>query len=108
MPLAKLKPDVKEKWLEALESGKYQQGQNRLRSVGNKFCCLGVLCDVLHPDGWGTASGSWVFDRSYQFDLPVALADDAGASAKAQHKLMNMNDNGRSFKQIAAYIRRYL
>ncbi len=35
----------KKLWVEALRSDKYKQGRNRLRR-DNKFCCLGVLCDV--------------------------------------------------------------
>jgi hypothetical protein len=37
MPKAK-----KAKWLEALRTGKYQQGHGRLKS-GEGYCCLGVL-----------------------------------------------------------------
>lgn len=38
-------PKLKAKWLDALRSGKYQQGHNTLHPT-DKFCCLGVLCDV--------------------------------------------------------------
>ena len=38
-------PELKAKWLGALRSGKYEQGHHRLHE-GNKFCCLGVLCDI--------------------------------------------------------------
>lgn len=31
------------KWLEALRSGKYKQGQNRLGSAKEGYCCLGLL-----------------------------------------------------------------
>lgn len=37
--------DVKELWLTALRSGEYEQGHGNLRN-GDKFCCLGVLCDL--------------------------------------------------------------
>lgn len=36
---------VKAKWLDALRSGRYEQGFNRLRT-GDKYCVLGVLEDV--------------------------------------------------------------
>lgn len=42
----KLHPVVKKQWLEALRSGKYIQGKGELRSMDNRFCCLGVLCDL--------------------------------------------------------------
>lgn len=46
----KLNPKVKALWLKALRSGKYKQGHNALCTVTtrgkNRFCCLGVLCDL--------------------------------------------------------------
>lgn len=46
---------VKKAWLNALRSGKYKQGQGKLK-CDDAFCCLGVLCD-LHRKQTG---GSWV------------------------------------------------
>ena len=44
-------------WVEALRSGDYKQGHGLLRSDDDKFCCLGVACDLFaasHPEvrGW--------------------------------------------------------
>lgn len=36
------------KWTKSLRSGKYEQGRDTLQR-GNKFCCLGVLCDITIP-----------------------------------------------------------
>lgn len=41
-----MKQEIMEKWVEALRSGRYEQGRGRLRR-GDKYCCLGVLCEVL-------------------------------------------------------------
>ncbi len=41
----KMNPEVKQKWIGALRSGKYEQGTEKLRSVSG-YCCLGVLCDL--------------------------------------------------------------
>lgn len=38
--------EVKKAWLEALRSGNYKQGQSWLKD-GDKYCCLGVLCETL-------------------------------------------------------------
>jgi len=38
--------EIAKKWIEALRSGKYKQGKQILRSIDDKYCCLGVLCDV--------------------------------------------------------------
>lgn len=46
---------VKTMWVNALRSGEYKQGQNVLHaynSVGEeRFCCLGVLCDLARKTG---------------------------------------------------------
>ena len=47
--------EIKEKWLEALRSGKYKQGFTRLKQ-NNRYCCLGVLCSLL-PGDWQRVTG---------------------------------------------------
>jgi hypothetical protein len=41
--------EIKARWVSALRSGKYEQGQHYLCEEG-KFCCLGVLCDIVKDD----------------------------------------------------------
>lgn len=41
-----MKKDIKERWVTALRSGRYEQGKGALRDYQGKFCCLGVLCDL--------------------------------------------------------------
>jgi hypothetical protein len=45
-----MRPEIKAAWLTALRSGEYEQGIGRLgmrdRDGQEKFCCLGVLCEV--------------------------------------------------------------
>lgn len=36
---------IKEAWINALRSGEYNQGREKLRGADG-FCCLGVLCDL--------------------------------------------------------------
>ena len=42
--------EIKEKWIQALKSGEYEQCQGFLRIINTKgeleYCCLGVLCDI--------------------------------------------------------------
>lgn len=42
-----MKPEIKTKWVEALRSGQYQQGHDRLLNKAGQYCCLGVLCDIV-------------------------------------------------------------
>lgn len=57
---------LREDWVTALRSGKYQQGQGKLKD-GTDYCCLGVLCDV-------SGFGEWDEDR-----YVVVAADDDGS-----------------------------
>ena len=50
-----MKPEIKQKWTEALRSGKYAQGKHQLYDGAN-YCCLGVLCE-LYLEGTGE---TWV------------------------------------------------
>lgn len=47
-----MKQEIAKAWSEALRSGKYEQGKTVLKTEDGKFCCLGVLCHVVDPDGW--------------------------------------------------------
>ena len=42
--------DIKQRWIDALRSGQYQQGIDCLRDAQDRFCCLGVLCDLYVKD----------------------------------------------------------
>ena len=41
-----MRKKVKQLWVNALRSGKYEQGRSVLCSLDNKYCCLGVLTEV--------------------------------------------------------------
>jgi hypothetical protein len=45
-----MKQEIKDRWIEKLESGEYDQATGFLTN-GNGFCCLGVLCEVAVEDG---------------------------------------------------------
>lgn len=62
-----MNPEIKQKWLDALRSGEYEQAKGALRKQDDEgndlFCCLGVLCDIV-------AKGDWVEAQEYD-DQPV-------------------------------------
>lgn len=96
--------ELKRKWVEALRSGKYTQGPMRLRRAGEeRFCCLGVLCDVAAPDQWwyNERVGSWQFGSAGDCHFaPAKLLD-----RDIQEKLSRMNDSeNKTFAEIAFYI----
>lgn len=105
--------EIKQKWLTALRSGDYLQGSNRLR-LGDKFCCLGVLCD-LHAKETNTAWGFAGFNND-EYDgashtLPKSVRDWAGLGTcsgvrpdENAPSLTEINDNGTPFSKIADLI----
>jgi hypothetical protein len=93
--------DIKAKWLEALRSGRYRQGEGALR-VDDKFCCLGVLCDLIAPGEWMGG----VF-RANEVFLPESLNSTLGIGEQ-DLELAEMNDSGKSFAEIADYIEQNL
>jgi len=42
--------ELQRNWLDALRSGKYEQGQGFLKDKHNRYCCLGVLCELAGLD----------------------------------------------------------
>jgi len=102
-----MNPEIKTKWLDALRSGKYKQGRGRLRDLDDKYCCLGVLCDIISPDRW-KPTGRDCFPWSYNGESTIALGlyvkKVAKISAEQSAKLLVKNDNGESFLEIADYI----
>lgn len=97
-----------QKWIEALESGKYEQGKKQLRS-GDSFCCLGVLTDLYIREN-GLDWGKWA-DEGLLLD---EVCDWAGISTDPKHPvicgysqvgLIEMNDSGKSFAYIAQLLR---
>lgn len=109
-----MKTSIKKLWVDALRSGKYQQGKKQLRT-GEKFCCLGVLCDLYHKE---TGEGKWV-DNAFWVDrvkadvaLPFAVVEwsgcpDANPDVKAGLGIGNLataNDYGATFSKIADII----
>lgn len=118
---------LKALWIDALLSGDYQQGKQRLRNPDNTYCCLGVLCDVIHKE---TGEGEWslssdIIDKGYVFSTdPNITFHQYGAWADSSvtqlprkirsiaqlpvegitMELVKMNDEGKTFSEIAKFI----
>ncbi len=90
---------LKQKWIDALKSGKYAQANGILHNkVAESYCCLGVL-DAIEP---GVKTGS-----TYLLTLDTGLASEScvkGLEKKVQIDLAEMNDDGQSFDKIADWI----
>ena len=96
---------LKDKWIKALRSGEYEQGTMRLVTAGKRydeFCCLGVLADVAGAE-WNEYMEPCIGDEvvGSQGRLDLGYFKLPG---KVEEHLVNMNDTGKSFKQIANWI----
>ncbi len=99
--------EIKNRWAAALLSGNYKQGQGSLRVCDN-FCCLGVLCDVIDPNGWAKPHLEYSY-RGCTGAPPQRILDEIGLESMEVQSLVDMNDReGLSFKQIAYYVETYL
>ena len=123
----KMNPEVKQKWIGALRSGKYEQGTEKLRSVSG-YCCLGVLCDLYaqeHNTEWEFRGNEetnlqpqdyWYFDKESEF-LPESVMkwaklfrnrmlrmEDDDEMFEVNEEVSTLNDEGYSFSTIADLI----
>lgn len=97
---------IKRKWIKALRSGEYAQGEGNLKCGPNldgemEYCCLGVLRAIC-PELKLKKSGE------EEMLTPKSTEEKIGLTYKQQIKLAKMNDSGRSFNYIATYIERFL
>lgn len=110
----------RQRWIQALRSGGYKQADGVLRN-GDKFCCLGVACDLYaqdHPDAhWGDRLPFAEFYEDGESDgyndlLPPAVRDWLGLRTYGARwfdgalSLAQMNDEGATFTEIADVIER--
>lgn len=102
-------------WVAKLRSGEYTQGRGNLRSRDNKFCCLGVLCDLVGLE-WKTdeTNPNYPFYIDVPGDNAVAFPPETllgqlnckqGTRGYSElWSLASANDNGLTFAQIADQI----
>ncbi len=103
--------EVKALLITALRSGKYKQAEGLLRD-GDKYCCLGVTCDIAPKElgRWDNGTGIdryWVGSESYnpeRTNLTPELMEWSGISATECNVLQELNDEGWTFHAIARWI----
>lgn len=99
----KLPEDFKRRWVEALRSGKYEQGKSNLFK-NDKFCCLGVACVVAGIETITIKNWSLIPILDDNFDSVPTILRDSHDIDNVSMILARMNDSGASFSEIAAYI----
>ena len=116
----KLPEAFKQQWLVALRSGDYTQTKDALRDARG-FCCLGVACDIHNPSQWdepnesgsrAAASGDYGFPGFDDIPLEVLVVlrqleyiqDGITMGNSLMRRLSMLNDDGKSFAEIADWI----
>ena len=122
---------VKEKWIAALRSGEYEQGDGKLRTRKG-YCCLGVLCDLYSKENawdWEFRGDDetihlpmdyWYFDEESEF-LPISVMEWSGLKTNCPEVnvntdayegdydlIANLNDAGYSFDALSNIIEEQL
>lgn len=111
-----MKEEIKDLWVAALNSGEYKQGTLWLRN-NDKFCCLGVLCDLAVKAGVTTQEPLSptnpqvvMYGGTHTGALPANVVKWAGIQADQRVPSLNrafsiLNDqDGLDFQQIADII----
>jgi len=114
----------REQWIKALESGRYKQTTGQLRNIDNGksygYCCLGVLCNIhkdkehkwddqlfTTPNLFYNSNDVFSFATHEYFEMPPdSFLDKVKVDKSLAEELANMNDNRKTFKEIAAFLRK--
>lgn len=98
---------IKQKWIDALRSGEYEQDKCSLKTPKG-FCCLGVLTDLYLKEknkDWETSEKGYTFggNEGSLHNEVISWCDFPNANKEGI--LIEMNDDfGRNFQEIADYI----
>jgi hypothetical protein len=106
-----MKQSVMKKWVKALRSGKYKQGEGCLKN-GNEYCCLGVLSAISPYKNNFTKMCDVSGDKNLVLPQPIQNwsgmeSDNGKIDGIADSNLVGINDNGTSFKEIADFIEKH-
>lgn len=90
------------RWIAALRSGFFPQGEGRLICDNGSYCCLGVQA-IISPDIIVQGDGVKNDGLTSHFTLPVNHWPFCEIDLY-QGELSSMNDEGASFEEIADFI----
>lgn len=94
--------NLRQQWIEALESGKYPQGRFFLKNRG-QYCCLGVLCEVAGIPKEERPDGTYYNGSRISITLGWMKAVNLGEGDL--YTIAQLNDMGKDFKYIAQWLR---
>lgn len=113
-----MNPELKAEWVAALRSGEYPQGNGKL-NVDGKYCCLGVLCELLVKRGTVEeydSNGAISYGMGNEYNGTILTHDIVRITGLPNTtgklptpidgliSLASLNDNGVPFDKIANII----
>ena len=99
----RLPKEFAEKWIAALRSGEYKQCRSYLFD-GEGYCCLGVAAEIAgHDLELGPKDYTLLYDDVFE-KVPDEIKDTGLVKNKFAAELTKMNDNGKTFDEIADWI----
>jgi len=103
----KFTQEVKDKWVNALESGVYKKGTGRLKR-GDKYCCIGVLIDIM--DDIKISETGIEFESTIGYNHTEGYQNGGlGLDNSIVRGLINLNDltnhSDKTFKNMIPYIK---
>lgn len=109
-----MKKEIAELWIKELESGFWEQGKYFLEH-SQTYCVYGILANIAATQGICSHTGKNIG----KFDNEMSLVPDSvvqwsglknanGIIRGFKYTLAEMNDNGKTFKQLAEVIRKHV
>lgn len=98
------------KWVKMLESGRYAQAKYSLVNYGG-YCCLGVGLRACGVKKNRIEDDALIPQRGDRYSRDFSrYANLLGVTRRVQARLAGMNDGtpGKTFPEIAAWIRKYI
>jgi hypothetical protein len=103
--MKKLPEKFKLKWIKALRSGKFKQAKGVLRR-GEGYCCLGVACVAADIKDVPRSPVISLIGEKFE-NVPNVIRGGCSTNYVVE-RLVEMNDSGVSFSEIADWIEKRL
>lgn len=102
-----LKADLKRAYVDALMSGRYKRSRGFLRR-NDTYSAIGVLLDVHDPNMWCRIPGeSGTFRYGKDITSMLSIVRELGLGWEEETRILEMEDENRSFAEIAEFVERF-
>ena len=92
------------RWVNGLANCEVDQTTAYLHTEDG-FCCLGFACHLEDPNNWKYKGSRLYSYEDYTYGLPTDIRLKLGLTSIQEHFLQSMNDGGKTFPEIAQYLK---